>query len=69
MMIMANCDREISFTMAASSFTKPVVGQIANLLKCIPVHRPEDGKKKGTGKIKIESNTILKVFLITLGDW
>ena len=54
--------------MAASSFSKPVVGQIASLLKCIPVHRPEDGKKKGTGKIKIESNTLLKVISLKLGN-
>lgn len=55
MMIMSNCNREISFTMAASSFSKPVIGDVAKVLKVIPVHRPEDSKKKGTGKIKFIS--------------
>jgi triacylglycerol esterase/lipase EstA (alpha/beta hydrolase family) len=37
------------------------VGQIAKILKVIPVHRPEDHKKKSTGKILFESNKELKV--------
>jgi len=61
MMIMANTRREISFTMAASSFSKPVVGHIAKALKSIPVHRPEDHKKQGTGKIRFESETEISV--------
>lgn len=59
-MIIAHCDRDISFTMAASSFNKPVVGQFAKALNVIPVVRPEDSKKKGTGKLKILSNKELK---------
>ena len=46
MMIISNVNRSVSFTMAASSYSKPVIGQIAKLLKVIPVHRPEDHKKK-----------------------
>jgi glycerol-3-phosphate O-acyltransferase/dihydroxyacetone phosphate acyltransferase len=60
MMIISNCDREISFTMAASSFTKPVIGQLAKVLNSIAVNRPEDGKKKGKGKVKLISPTCLK---------
>lgn len=60
-MIMANTQREVSFTMAASSYSKPVVGQIAKVMKVIPVHRPEDHKKQGTGKIRFESDTELSV--------
>lgn len=60
MMIIANCDREISFTMAASSFTKPIVGHCAKALKSIPVYRPEDYKKKGVGKLKFISSTEIK---------
>jgi len=60
MMIIAHCDRDISFTMAASSFNKPVVGQCAKVLNVIPVVRPEDSKKKGKGKLKIISNKELK---------
>ncbi len=59
-MIISNCDREISFTMAASSFAKPVIGQAAKLLNVIGVQRPEDSKKKGTGKIKLVSTNTLK---------
>jgi glycerol-3-phosphate O-acyltransferase/dihydroxyacetone phosphate acyltransferase len=56
-MIMANCDRDISFTMAASSFSKPIVGDAAKALKAIPIYRPEDSKKKGSGKLKFISTT------------
>ena len=64
MMIMSNVNRKISFTMAASSYSKPLIGQIAKLLKVIPVHRPEDHKKKSIGKIRFESTNELKVFSI-----
>jgi 1-acyl-sn-glycerol-3-phosphate acyltransferase len=63
MMIISNVNRSVSFTMAASSYSKPVIGQIAKLLKVIPVHRPEDHKKKSTGKIAFESAKELKVKL------
>ena len=59
-MIIAHCDRDVSFTMAASSFSKPIVGQCAKALNSIPVVRPEDSKKKGVGKLKIISNKELK---------
>jgi glycerol-3-phosphate O-acyltransferase/dihydroxyacetone phosphate acyltransferase len=48
--------RNLSFTIAASSFTKPIVGQIARLTNAIPVVRPEDSKIKGDGKIFIIDN-------------
>jgi glycerol-3-phosphate O-acyltransferase / dihydroxyacetone phosphate acyltransferase len=60
MMIISNCNRDISFTMAASSYQKPVVGPLAKCLNVIPVARPEDAKKKGTGKIHFTSSTELK---------
>jgi len=60
MMIISHCDREICFTMAASSYAKPVVGQIAKLMNVIPVFRPEDSKKKGAGKVEIISETHIK---------
>jgi glycerol-3-phosphate O-acyltransferase/dihydroxyacetone phosphate acyltransferase len=46
--------------MAASSYSKPVVGQLAKGLKVIPVARPEDSKKKGSGKVRFESSTHVK---------
>jgi 1-acyl-sn-glycerol-3-phosphate acyltransferase len=61
MMIMSNVNRNVSFTMAASSYSKPVIGQLAKLLKVIPVHRPEDHKKKSAGKLVFESSKELKV--------
>lgn len=61
MMILSHCNRDISFTMAASSYNKPVIGQLAKALNVIPVFRPEDSKKKGTGKVKFDSYTEIKV--------
>ncbi len=60
MMIISNCNREVSFTMAASSYSKPVIGQFAKCLNVIPVTRPEDGKKKGSGKISFTSKTEIR---------
>jgi glycerol-3-phosphate O-acyltransferase/dihydroxyacetone phosphate acyltransferase len=50
--------RQLSFTIAASSFTKPVVGDLAKALKAIPVKRPEDSKVKGVGKIVISGSKL-----------
>lgn len=47
--------------MAASSYSKPVIGQVAKILKVIPVHRPEDHKKKSAGKVSFESEKEIKV--------
>jgi glycerol-3-phosphate O-acyltransferase/dihydroxyacetone phosphate acyltransferase len=56
-MIASNSNRNISFTMAASSFTKPIIGSVAKGIKAIPVKRPEDSKVKG-GKVRIERNDL-----------
>ena len=63
MMIMNYCNREISFTMAATSFNKRVIGNIAKMLNVIPVNRPEDYKIKGKGKIRFnkEKNNLINV--------
>jgi glycerol-3-phosphate O-acyltransferase/dihydroxyacetone phosphate acyltransferase len=65
MMILAYCNRKISFTMAASSFSKPVVGKFAKMLNVIPVHRAEDYKIKGRGTIKFINPTHIQVNIIT----
>ncbi len=57
MMISASVERQLSFTMAASSFSKKLVGFLARCINAIPVKRPEDSKKKGEGKIKLISLT------------
>ena len=61
MMIMSNTDRHLSFTIAASSLSKPVIGQVAKALKSIPVARPEDHKVKGKGKLTFLSSTDIEV--------
>lgn len=57
-MIGSCVDRHLSFTMASSSFNKPIIGSLAKLAHAIPVKRPEDSKVKGKGKIKISGNQI-----------
>lgn len=57
---MANTDRQLSFTIAASSFGKPVIGPVAKALKSIPVSRPEDHKIKGKGKLVFISTKDIK---------
>lgn len=44
-------DKELSYTIANSSFTKPVIGNLAKMVKAIPVKRAEDFKIKGKGEI------------------
>lgn len=53
-------DQELSFTMAFSSFLKPVIGSLARCVNAIPVKRPQDVRVKGSGKIKF-----LKDFTVT----
>jgi glycerol-3-phosphate O-acyltransferase / dihydroxyacetone phosphate acyltransferase len=60
LMIASIVKRHVSYTMAASSFSKPVIGPLAKALKSIPVKRPEDHKIKGTGLVKMTSSTIIK---------
>lgn len=43
--------------MAAVSFNKRVIGDAARILNAIPVHRPEDYKIKGKGKVRFTSPT------------
>lgn len=60
MAIMSYCNRAISFTMAASSYSKPVVGSVAKALKVIPVYRPEDAKIVGKGRVLFVDSTHIK---------
>eukprot|EP00340_Litonotus_pictus_P003098 CAMPEP_0170517726 /NCGR_PEP_ID=MMETSP0209-20121228/3612_1 /TAXON_ID=665100 ORGANISM="Litonotus pictus, Strain P1" /NCGR_SAMPLE_ID=MMETSP0209 /ASSEMBLY_ACC=CAM_ASM_000301 /LENGTH=599 /DNA_ID=CAMNT_0010803049 /DNA_START=148 /DNA_END=1947 /DNA_ORIENTATION=+ len=57
-MIGAHVDRKLSFTIAASSFSKPVIGKLATIAEAIPVKRPEDSKTKGLGKIIISKDKV-----------
>lgn len=60
--MIASCvnNKQVSFTMAASSFKKSVIGTFARLINAIPVKRPEDDKKKGKGKLCFISERRIK---------
>lgn len=60
-MIISYVPRQMSFTIAASSFSKPLIGDAARLLKAIPVKRPEDSKVKGNGKLTISQSKIVGI--------
>ncbi|KAI7866716.1 hypothetical protein BDF14DRAFT_1809163 [Spinellus fusiger] len=47
--------------MAAVSYRKPVIGHIGRLLKAIPVVRPQDIMKKGTGFLRYQLSNPYKV--------
>jgi len=53
-------EQELSFTMAFSSFAKPIIGSLARAANAIPVKRPQDIKIQGSGKIKILSDFTVK---------
>lgn len=63
-------DRRLSFTIAASSFSKPVIGSVARSIEAIPVKRPEDNKVKGIGKVMVKNDKIIGVNtqFVTQGD-
>ncbi len=61
MMILKFSKRKVNFTMAASSFNKRTIGTCAKLINVIPVNRPEDFRKKASGKIKFINSKELKV--------
>ncbi|ORM39648.1 putative acyltransferase [Babesia sp. Xinjiang] len=48
--------RQISFLMAAKSLARRMIGSLARLAGCIPVHRQEDLKYSGVGKIVWNDN-------------
>ena len=62
MLVLAQSPRQLSFCMAASSYSFPIVGYLAKKINVIPVYRPDDGKILGKGKIKmISSNEIIGI--------
>ena len=56
MLVLALCPRPLSFCMAASSYSFPIVGYLAKKINVIPVYRPDDSKILGVGFIKMKSN-------------
>jgi glycerol-3-phosphate O-acyltransferase / dihydroxyacetone phosphate acyltransferase len=59
-MVLAHVNRQISFTMAASSFSKKIIGFFAKLIKTIPVKRPEDAKIRGQGTVSLINLSTIK---------
>ncbi|OQS03655.1 glycerol-3-phosphate O-acyltransferase [Thraustotheca clavata] len=51
MIVMMNCYRKVGFLIAEKSMHLPVVGDLARVMGCIPVVRPQDAVLKGTGKV------------------
>ena len=49
--------QDISFLVAKKSMGLPVIGWFARKMKCIPVERPQDLAKVGTGKLIVKSET------------
>lgn len=56
-MIIAYCMQDVAFLVAKKSMSLPIVGSFAKKMKCVPVERPQDLARKGTGKVKIVSVT------------
>lgn len=51
--------RQISFLIAAKTLGRKLIGSLARLAGCIPVHRQEDLKYRGMGKIIWHANDTL----------
>ncbi|KAJ9453728.1 glycerol-3-phosphate O-acyltransferase / dihydroxyacetone phosphate acyltransferase [Diplonema papillatum] len=51
LMLFTAAPRRVGFIIAAKSLQKAVIGTVARLLDAIPVRRPQDESKKGTGDI------------------
>jgi glycerol-3-phosphate O-acyltransferase/dihydroxyacetone phosphate acyltransferase len=45
--------RAVQFLIAAKSWKRPFIGDIARLMKCIPVARAQDSAKAGTGSLTV----------------
>ena len=60
MLILSRSPRPLSFCMAASSYSKPIIGYFAKKISVIPVLRPEDSKILGKGKLRFLSKRILQ---------
>ena len=59
MLVLARCPRQLSFCMAASSYSFPIVGYLAKKINVIPVYRPEDSKILGNGLIQMINDSEL----------
>lgn len=58
--LLTNCNREISFMIAEKSFKRPFVGFLAKAFGCIPVSRPQDIGFKGAGVVRCDGTDLLR---------
>ena len=52
--IVSTCPHKVGFLIAEKSLHKPVVGELARASGCIPVIRPQDLAKRGTGEVQFD---------------
>jgi len=60
LILLTNCEREISFMIAQKSYDRPFVGFLARAFNCIPVSRPQDVAVKGNGLVFPDGTTRLR---------
>jgi len=58
--LLTNCDRQVSFMIAQKSFDRPLVGFLAKAFHCIPVSRPQDIAFPGAGSLTLDGTTCLR---------
>jgi glycerol-3-phosphate O-acyltransferase/dihydroxyacetone phosphate acyltransferase len=51
LMVFCNCRHTVGFLIAEKSYKLPLIGGLAKLIGCVPVARPQDGARKGTGTL------------------
>lgn len=51
MQVLCHGRHKVGFLIAEKSYRHPVVGSLSRLFGCIPVKRPQDSKRKGTGRL------------------
>ena len=59
-MILAYCQKHISFLVAMKAMRTPIVGWFAKKMNCIAVERPQDLAKNGSGEIAIVDETRIR---------
>ena len=57
--ILATSPHNVGFLLAEKSLHKPVIGQLSRIAGCIPVIRPQDRAKKGTGMVKVDGSFLI----------
>ena len=56
MQVLCHGRHKVGFLIAEKSYNQAVVGTIAKMLGCMPVKRPQDSKRKGTGRLLLSSS-------------